>query len=366
MKRLKPVTAAATALLLTIASASPIYADTAAATDTETAEVNAVSGAFSGYAVTDVDTYCNVRSDASTDAEIVGVFYPGCVAEVEGEKDGWTLIGSGSVEGYIRSDLLVTGSDVDSLLGQNNFTSYAQVTAPVLNVRSGAGLDQTIIGAYGQGQDIEILGSENGWYKVNYEGVTGYVSSDWVKAGDGVHTAMTNDEYTAWLNGGSSTDAASSADSTDGAESQQADTAQQADAAQQTDAAQQAADTSAADSTAQTAVSADSSDLNLLAALIYCEAGNQVYDGKVAVGAVVMNRVNSASYPGSIHDVIYQSGQFTPASSGALARALSSGVPDSCYQAAQDALNGVDPTGGLLHFHAGSGSGLTIDGQTFY
>ena len=57
-------------------------------------------------------------------------------------------------------------------------------------------------------------------------------------------------------------------------------------------------------------------DQDLLASLIFCEAGNQPYEGQVAVGAVVLNRVRSAAYPNSISEVIYQSGQFTPAITG--------------------------------------------------
>ena len=63
----------------------------------------------------------------------------------------------------------------------------------------------------------------------------------------------------------------------------------------------------------ETVTAASSDDLSLLAALIYCEAGNQSREGKVAVGAVVMNRIASSSYPSTISDVIYQSGQFAPA-----------------------------------------------------
>ena len=54
----------------------------------------------------------------------------------------------------------------------------------------------------------------------------------------------------------------------------------------------------------------------LMASIIYCEAGNQPYEGQVAVGAVIMNRVKSGSYPNSIEEVIYQSGQFGPATTG--------------------------------------------------
>lgn len=98
-------------------------------------------------------------------------------------------------------------------------------------------------------------------------------------------------------------------------------------------------------------------DVKLLAAIIYCEAGNQPYNGKVAVGAVVLNRVESKRFPNSIEGVIYQRGQFTPAMTGKLARVLRNGnIPSSCYDAAEDALNGVDPVNGALFFNTRSGS----------
>lgn len=98
------------------------------------------------------------------------------------------------------------------------------------------------------------------------------------------------------------------------------------------------------------------SDVKLLAALIYCEAGNQCYDGKVAVGAVVLNRMESRRFPNTLSGVIYQRGQFTPAMTGKLARVLRNGnIPASCYEAAQDALNGDDPVNGALFFNTGSG-----------
>ena len=95
-------------------------------------------------------------------------------------------------------------------------------------------------------------------------------------------------------------------------------------------------------------------DVKLLAALIYCEAGNQPYDGKVAVGAVVMNRIASKRFPNTLHGVIYQRGQFCPVRTGKLARVLASGkIPTSCYEAAQDAMSGVNPIGNALFFNTG-------------
>lgn len=104
------------------------------------------------------------------------------------------------------------------------------------------------------------------------------------------------------------------------------------------------------------AVNASASEQELLAALIFCEAGNQPYDGQVAVGAVVMNRVRSGSFPDTITDVIYQSGQFTPAMTGWLDSVLASdGYTDSSMQAAADALAGSNPIGDCLYFSTGGG-----------
>lgn len=132
------------------------------------------------------------------------------------------------------------------------------------------------------------------------------------------------------------------------------------------DTAEDTYDSAASTGSEETVTTADSSDLNLLAAIIYCEAGNQSREGKVAVGAVVLNRVASASFPNSISEVVYQAGQFTPAYSGALASALASGVPSDCVEAAQAALNGENPVGGALYFNTGSGTGVKIGAHQFY
>ena len=119
-------------------------------------------------------------------------------------------------------------------------------------------------------------------------------------------------------------------------------------------------DTSAAAAAAQSTNSgsyAGYSDLDLLAAIIWCEAGNQPYDGMVAVGQVVMNRVKSGSFPNTIAEVLNQPGQFTPASAGTLQASLAAGINATCYAAASDALNGSAPVPGTpLYFNTHSGS----------
>ncbi len=138
------------------------------------------------------------------------------------------------------------------------------------------------------------------------------------------------------------------------------------EAAAQTETTAQTEATVETEAAAESASSTGSDDTSLLAALIYCEAGNQSYEGMVAVGAVVMNRVYSSSFPNSISEVIYQSGQFTPASSGSLASALANGVPSACYDAAVAAINGENPIGSALYFNTGSGKGVKLGDHQFY
>lgn len=111
-------------------------------------------------------------------------------------------------------------------------------------------------------------------------------------------------------------------------------------------------------------VSAD--DRTLLAAIIFCEAGGEPYEGKVAVGAVIMNRVRSGKFPNSIPGVIYQRGQFGPVVTGKLGRVLAAGkTTPACYEAADAALAGENPIGSRLYFGNGH-SGYRIGGHYFH
>lgn len=107
-------------------------------------------------------------------------------------------------------------------------------------------------------------------------------------------------------------------------------------------------------------------DKELLASIIFCEAGNQPYEGQVAVGAVIMNRVKSAVYPNSISEVVYQSGQFGPAMTGWLDSVrYSAGYTPSAMQAAIDALSGSNPIGECLYFDQG-GMGYQLGDHYFH
>lgn len=110
-------------------------------------------------------------------------------------------------------------------------------------------------------------------------------------------------------------------------------------------------------------------DRRLLANLIYCEAGGEPYEGQVAVGSVVINRVLSSKYPDTVVGVIYQSGQFSPVASGRLDLALATDkATDSCYRAADAAMSGISNVGNCVYFRTPIEglTGINIGGHVFY
>ncbi len=116
-------------------------------------------------------------------------------------------------------------------------------------------------------------------------------------------------------------------------------------------------------------ISFDDGDRYLLANLIYCEAGGEPYEGQVAVGAVVINRLRSPVYPSTMSGVIYQKSQFSPAGSGRLAYALSvNKATESCYRAADAAMGGATNVGNCVYFRTPIEGleGIRIGNHIFY
>lgn len=89
------------------------------------------------------------------------------------------------------------------------------------------------------------------------------------------------------------------------------------------------------------------SDIQLLAKIISAESRGEPYQGQVAVGAVIMNRIAHPSFPNTLSGVIYQEGAFSCLYDGG----VNAAVADSAYQAAREAINGSDPTGGAIYYY---------------
>lgn len=113
---------------------------------------------------------------------------------------------------------------------------------------------------------------------------------------------------------------------------------------------------------------AKSEEIRMMAAMIQCEAGNQPFEGQVAVGAVIMNRVKSPAYPNSIPEVLIQPYQFSPADDPMFADLLAKDtIKQSCRDAAMQAYLGVDNVNGAMSFRrAGSKEGIVIGNHVFW
>ena len=100
--------------------------------------------------------------------------------------------------------------------------------------------------------------------------------------------------------------------------------------------------------TVSLAKTSNTSDIQLMARAINGEARGEPYEGQVAVGAVILNRVKDSRFPNTISGVIYQPGAFTAVADGQINAAIAE--DSTVYKAAQDAMNGWDPTGGCVYY----------------
>ncbi len=289
----------------------------------------------------DVEEFLYVRAAGDENAEIVGKMYKGDVAEIVEVGDTWSHVVSGNVDGWVMNSYCVSGTDAMNYAIETVETSAA-IQADGLRIRSEADTEGSVIGVVSTGMELTVdTDAElvDGWVAVNYGGQTSYVSAEYVTTELALGEAITITE-------------------------EQEALAKQKEAEE----AKKAAQVASSGTVQSTAVAASVDDVTLLAALIQCEAGNESYEGQLAVGAVVMNRVKSGSYPGDIYSVIYQSGQFPPAGKGSVANIAANGPKGSCIQAAQEAINGMDNTGGAVRFkRASSGqAGVVIGNHVFY
>ncbi len=282
----------------------------------------------SDLVMVNVQVAMNVRAEASEESDKVGVLYKDCGGRILERKDGWTRLKSGDLIGWASDEYLLFGEEAEAMADDVG-NLIVTIETEILRVRDEPSTDAEVVGLLTGDDELEIIEFINDdWISVEYEEETRYVSSEFVDVdfhideGETLAAIRIREEE----------------------ERQAKLTANQG------------------------AVVVGGDDLRLLAALIQCEAGSETYNGKLAVGAVVMNRVRSGAYPNTISGVIFASGQFTPALNGKVARVYTNGnILDSCYEAAQAAINGETNVGGATHFRrAGNHEGLLIDHQVFW
>ena len=282
-----------------------------------------------GFVMVDVNDALNVRADASVDADRVGLMYKGCGGTVLERRDGWTKIQSGELIGWAKDEYLLYGEEAQALANDIGM-EIATVNASALRVRKEANVTSGIYGTADSGEVFEVIEKiDDEWYMVDYKGKDAYVSAQYVEVELLIDKGETNEQI---------------------AERKRKEEEEKAKLTYNAG-----------------AFAATADETKLLAALIHCEAGGEAYEGQLAVGAVVMNRVRSTAFPNSIAEVIYASGQFTPAMTGRLEEVYNGSGCDSCHKAAEEALAGNTNVGEAKYFRrAGKRQGTVIGNHVFW
>ncbi len=286
---------------------------------------------WAGRVMAKVDDSVSIRQEPNKDAAVLGKFFKGNAADIVEEGEEWTLIQSGEVTGWVSNEYLAFGEEAAER-AETDVTKVAVVQTQTLNVRAEPTTESKIIDQIGLGEKIEVGQETDGWLEIIYsDGDVNYISAEYVDVVREYGVAKTLAQI------------------------------------EEEEAARKAAEEKAKRTKNLGAIAATTDELTLLAALIQSEGGNQPYEGQVAIGAVVMNRVRSPGYPNTIQGVISAPGQFGPAASGKVASVMAAGPKATCMQAAQAAINGETTVGTATHFRrAGSINGIVIGNHVFY
>ena len=325
-----------------------------ASNDNKTADNVDLSGEIAGisYAklvMANVDQAVNIRAESSEDSELVGKLYKECAGEILEKGSGWTKIKTGKVTGWVKNDFLLFGADAKRL-ADSVVEKMATSTTSCLRVRKEPSQDAGIYDLLAEGDTIEVVEELGDWVSVEFgDGTVGYVSSEYVNISDEIGKGETIESIRAKEEAERKAKESSKAGKSSGSSSTSSGSSEAATAA-------------------SNASAAGYDDVTLLAALIQSEAGNEIPEGQVAVGAVVMNRLRTGRFGNSLYSVIYAKGQFSPAGSGKVAQICAAGPKASCVAAAQAAISGASPVGAATRFRPVSSGyqGIVIGNHVFW
>lgn len=282
---------------------------------------------YSNLVMANVKKTLYIRAKQSTKSTIVGKLYKDCGGTLIEKGEEWSLIKTGDVTGYCSNEYLLFNEDAIALAKEVGITS-AVISADCLAVHETADEDSAVLGYATKDDVFEVIYEQDEtWACIAYGDYDGFIM-----------TADVELEF-----------------EVDAGESMEAINARKEEEKKQKRARM------------KQEIYDDHDDLKLLASIIWCEARGEPYEGMLAVGAVVMNRVKSPAYPNTVFGVIFASGQFSPVKRGGIYLAYNKNANAICYQAAQEALNGYTNVGDVTHFRrAGSKQGIVIGHHVFY
>lgn len=294
---------------------------------------------FDGYVLPNVDVYLNIRETPAEDGKVVGKLYVGALAEIKESLEEWTLIHSGSVDGYVSNDYIVTGKEAEEMAKEVG-SVIATVVENGLRVREEPTTESVVYNIVGIGETFHVIEELDGWVAIEYSSDTlAYLSADYVSVEFKLGEAISIEEELAAIRAAQEAAAKAAAE----------EAARIAKAAAEAKARQ--AESKSVETIITEGMNASYDDAYLLAALVHMESGGEPYEGKLAVANVVLNRLK-AGYGSTISEVIYARGQFSGANTGALASRLAKGPNSESIQAANDALAGINNIGDYRNFIA--------------
>jgi len=317
-------------------------------------EVDEEELAWANAMMPKVEDSLNVRVEPNAESDLAGHLVKGDRAEVLEIGEEWTKIKSGNLEGYVKNEYCIYG--VEALeYARGICNTIATTITEGLRIREEMSTESKIIKRLEEGETLIVDTDEEveeGWVAVKYKDNTYYVSAEYVTISLNVGTGETVAEIAARL------EAEAEAKRKEEEEKRKEEEKKEDDRKEDEK-----------DDDDGGSIAAEASDMDLMAAIIYCEAGGEPYETQLAVGAVIINRIQSSRFPNSLYAVIYQRGQFTPAMNGKLERVLRQGkATSSCYRAAEEAFSGVDNTNGCLFFndYNGTKEGIRYGGMVFW
>jgi spore germination cell wall hydrolase CwlJ-like protein len=266
----------------------------------------------------------NIRKNPLESSNVLGKLSRNCAAAVLNRKNGWYYIKSGNVKGFVKTGYINTHVSDRELLDRYG-KIYLKVITRGAAVREKKNVNSDRLAALYKNDTCSVIAMQGNWLKVKVanKNLFGYVKKQYANLIVDFKDAISMQEVQDQIN------------------------RKQIESICTT-----------TNITYRKAMPYNANDLKLLACLVHAEAGGQTYEGKLAVANIVVNRILSSKYSGSMKGVIYQPGQFSVVRNGSLARLLrnfclfSSGSYLSSMKAAKAALKGMNNMGSRLYFHA--------------
>ena len=294
-----------------------------------------VESLYADIGISIANSYVNIRENPTTDSNIVGKLYKNAAAKILDSIDDWYYIESGSVKGYLKAEYLKTGIPDEELVRTYGILRIS-VKADGLNVRKEPLIESQKLTVIYQNECYPVIELLDEWVKINIvdDNVIGYVTKEYVELLVDFEKAISKKEEEELIR------------------------LQEEEKERQRKIQEEERIKKETEIKYRDKVDYTPEEFKLLACLVHAEAGNQSYEGKLAVANVVLNRMKSKKYPNTIEAVIYQPGQFSVAKSGSLDKQLknyenySSKSQQLTLKATKAALSGENNIGNRLYFHA--------------